>query len=169
MKLISILSVVAILSFSCKAKSVEITDTYISKDPFEKNQQIRSASQRGEAWTMDPLLIIHKLWGPDYLIRNRNIYSCDLVLDSADNYTVTLIQDGYLNQPLYGVKVILQLKWIKIDNYWEVVSMKEGYKCGGPKAYYSSRYCPELPAHKVRVTAMDTSDVNQTPLNAGSS
>lgn len=125
--------------FGCNHISHE--ETFIDINPKENNEIILKALKKNEQWIEDPMLILKKFYGCDYLIKEQNICNLSLVKDSADHYTATVFQEGYRDNPVYGIKVIVNLRWY--NGSWGIQRIREAYKCnkGHGKAYYSKDSC----------------------------
>ena len=114
------------LLFACK--NSEPKETFLEIDPSENNSRIKQAVQQQEEWATEPLLIVNKLFRPDYLVTVQNTYNVLLVKDSSDYYTATISQEGeFEDVPFNGVKCIVNLKWNK--SFWQLQRIRKAYKC----------------------------------------
>jgi len=126
--------------FSCKSSNSD--ETFFEMDPSENNNRIQQGVQQQEEWATEPLLIINKLFPPDYLVKVQNTYNVLLIKDSSDYYTAIISQEGEFDDlPFEGVKCIVNLRWHK--SLWQLQRIRKAYKCktGAHANTYSKDSC----------------------------
>lgn len=108
----------------------------------EFNQRLSQEAREGKAWVQDPIRVSLEFMGSRHSPR-VNIQREDQGGEVAHSTTVTVVEDGYLDDSVRGAWTRFTMK--RTDSRtWRVVDIQRAYRCwrGHHKDSYSARPCP---------------------------
>jgi hypothetical protein len=108
----------------------------------EFNQRLSQETNKGKAWVQDPIQVVMEFMGSRHSPR-VNIQREDQGAEVAHSTTVTVVEDGYLDDSVRGTWTRFKMK--RTDNrMWRVVDIQRAYRCwrGHHKDSYSAQPCP---------------------------
>lgn len=103
-------------------------------NPFQKvdfsdfNRQIEKAASDGETWVKMPTQVVARIIEPFSEIRSRMIEMSAPTAESPDSLTVTVIDDGFLDDSVRGEKHLFDLK-MNEQGIWKLVSAGKSWRC----------------------------------------
>ena len=122
-------------------------------DTREWNRKISKGVADGESWAMSPITIAHKL----IFAGETELSNLQYVIQKSDggdtgdeileNYTVTFVRDGFLDDAVRGDWYEIQFTFVRgIEsdkmNMWWVLSAKEAWRCRRPDTgVYQNEVC----------------------------
>ena len=92
-----------------KTLSTQKTQMLEAVDLGLHNEQIDKAAVAGEAWVKEPAQIIARTFGGFSEMRSKTIEFKAPTADEADSLSVTITNDGYLDDSVRGEKYSLEL------------------------------------------------------------
>ena len=106
------------------------------------NQRVAEAAAKGESWVHDPVLIGLEFMGSRGSPR-VDIKRQDQDGEAARSTTVTIVEDGYLDDSVRGTWTRFKMTRLD-DNTWRLVDVKRAFRCwrGHHQDSYSARLCP---------------------------
>ena len=106
------------------------------------NEQIDKAAVAGEAWVKEPAQIIARTFGGFSEMRSKTIEFKAPTADEADSLSVTITNDGYLDDSVRGEKYSLELK-MNNQGVWRFVTAAKAWRCqpGRGNQDYSTMKC----------------------------
>ena len=127
--------------FSKTLKSQK-TQMFEAVDFGAHNEQIDKAAVAGEAWVKDPAQVIARTFGGFSEMRSKTIEFTTLTSDEADSLSVTITNDGYLDDSVRGEKYSLELK-MNEQGVWKFVTAAKAWRCqpGRGNQNYSTIKC----------------------------
>ena len=108
----------------------------------EFNQRLSQEASEGKLWVQDPIRVALEFMGSRHSPR-VNIQREDQGAEVAHSTTVTVVEDGYLDDSVRGTWTRFKMK--KTDSQtWRVVDIQRAYRCwrGHHKDSYSAQPCP---------------------------
>lgn len=111
-------------------------------DVSEYNSMISEAAKNNESWTRSPMGVVIKLAGEFSEIRSRSIEMTAPTAEGSDRITVTVIDDGFLDDSVRGEKTVYELKQDH-KGVWGVESATRAWKCwkGRGHTEFAARPC----------------------------
>lgn len=106
----------------------ETSDSRQKIDVGEFNRKIETAANAEEDWVKMPTQIVAKMVGAFSEIRSRMIEMTAPTADGADSLTVTVIDDGFLDDSVRGEKHLFELK-MNEQGVWKFVSAEKAWRC----------------------------------------
>lgn len=106
------------------------------------NEQIDKAAVAGEAWVKEPAQIIARTFGGFSEMRSKTIEFTAPTADGPDSLSVTITNDGYLDDSVRGEKYSLELK-MNEQGVWKFVTAAKAWRCqpGRGNQDYSTIKC----------------------------
>lgn len=146
------MSIFLIGLFFCCTPSAErsssSTKQQVSVESFQRieglsfNDSIAAAVREGYRWPLDPIRVAQEFLGSPG-IRSVRIEREDDPGERSDSTTVTILEDGYLDDSVRG-------RWTEFrqvrmtDGTWRIVEIRRAYHCwrGHHRDSYSREPCP---------------------------
>lgn len=94
----------------------------------EYNSMIAEANRRNEAWVKSAEQVILKIAGEFSEAKSRNISISSEFADVNDRLTVTVTDDGLLDDSVRGEKIQVELQ-VGSDGVWKVISYSRSWRC----------------------------------------
>ena len=125
-----------------KTLSTQKTRMLEAVDFGSHNEQIEKAAVAGEAWVKEPAQIIARTFGGFSEMRSKTIEFTAPTADEADSLTVTITNDGYMDDSVRGEKYSLALK-LNERGVWKFVTAAKAWRCwpGRGNQDYSTIKC----------------------------
>jgi len=125
-----------------KTLSTQKTQMLEAVDFGSHNEQIEKAAVAGEAWVKEPAQIIARTFGGFSEMRSKTIEFTAPTADEADSLTVTITNDGYMDDSVRGEKYSLELK-MNERGVWKFVTAAKAWRCqpGRGNQDYSTIKC----------------------------
>ena len=125
-----------------KTLSTQKTQMIEAVDFGSHNEQIEKAAVAGEAWVKEPAQIIARTFGGFSEMRSKTIEFTAPTADEADSLTVTITNDGYMDDSVRGEKYSLELK-MNEQGVWKFVTAAKAWRCqpGRGNQDYSTIKC----------------------------
>ena len=111
-------------------------------DVSDYNEMISEAAAKNESWTRSPMEVVLKLAGEFSEIRSRSIEMTAPYAEGSDRITVTVIDDGFLDDSVRGERTIYELKQ-DAKGVWSVESATRAWKCwkGRGQTEFAGTFC----------------------------
>ena len=128
--------------FSSSTKQQVSVESFQLIDAASFNDSIAAAFQEGHSWPLDPIRVAQ-----EYLVspgpRSVRIGREDDSGEGPDSTTVTVLEDGYLDDSVRG-------RWTEFrqvrmtDGTWRIVEVRRAYRCwrGQHRDSFSKEPCP---------------------------
>jgi len=104
------------------------TEMFQPVDLKEHNQRIEKASAAGEDWVKQPMQIFARTTSEFSDMRSRTIEMIAPTADGSDSLTVTVTNDGYLDDSVRGEKFRYELK-ADDQGVWKFISAGKSWRC----------------------------------------
>ncbi|MCM3903247.1 MAG: hypothetical protein ND866_16185 [Pyrinomonadaceae bacterium] len=106
------------------------------------NEQIDKAAVAGEAWVKEPAQIIARTFGGFSEMRSKTVEFAAPTADEAESLSITITNDGYLDDSVRGEKYSLELK-MNEQGVWKFVAAAKAWRCqpGRGNQDYSTIKC----------------------------
>jgi hypothetical protein len=111
-----------------KTADDENTGSFENIDVNDFNRQIEEAANAKENWVKMPTQVIAKMIGRFSEIRSRTIEISAPSAEEAESLTVTVIDDGFLDDSVRGEKHKFELKTNE-QGIWKFVSAGKSWRC----------------------------------------
>jgi len=92
------------------------------------NQTIDKAATAGEAWVKDPARIIARTFGGFSEMRSKTVEFLSQSPDGSDTLSVTVTNDGYMDDSIRGERFRLELK-LDDQGTWKFTSANKSWRC----------------------------------------
>ncbi|MCM3874458.1 MAG: hypothetical protein ND895_27520 [Pyrinomonadaceae bacterium] len=127
---------------SSKTLKSQKTQMLVAVEFGAHNEQIDKAALAGEAWVKEPAQIIARTFGGFSEMRSKTIEFKAPTADEADSLSVTITNDGYLDDSVRGEKYSLELK-MNEQGVWKFVTAAKAWRCqpGRGNQDYSTIKC----------------------------
>ena len=105
------------------------------------NKSLGDAAGKGKSWVHDPIRVVLE-YMDSRGSRLVNIQREDESGEAADSTTVTIVEDGYLDDSVRGTWT--RFKMVRVDDHtWRITDIQRAYRCwrGHHKDSYSAQPC----------------------------
>ncbi|WP_430883363.1 hypothetical protein [Fusibacter sp. JL216-2] len=138
MKVIRVILIICLIVLSVFYYNYSVKERLVDIDFKEFNKEVSFASLENEEWVYDPEKVALKFAGE---IENGVRRNVDVVKEDSEA-TITIIEDNYQDDSVYGAKYIIKLIQ-DVDESWVISNVKWGQKCWPDRGHtnYSCENC----------------------------